>query len=114
VFLSIALFVFGGSSDATPETPAESARGRVRHAVTALLLLGWTGLYAATLDWLGFFLATVVFLLGSFLLLGERRRWVIAATTLGTAGTLYLLLHFGLGLYLPRGSLWLLLGFANV
>jgi len=109
VLFSIALFVLGGKPNESSALKTDSTHGSSRHAVTALLLLAWTGLYGATLDWIGFFLATLSFLVGGFLLLGERRGRVIAATALGTAGTLYLLLHFGLGLYLPQGSLWSLL-----
>ncbi len=106
VLLSIALFVFGGKPESRGDAAVASANPH--HVLTALLLFGWTGLYGALLEWVGFFLATLMFLIGGFLLLGERRGRVIAGTALVAAGVLFLVLRFGLGLYLPQGSLWVL------
>lgn len=108
VLLSIALFVTGGES--SPSSVAKGVTGfRARDVVSALLLLCWTALYAWFLGWLGFLLATALFLAGGFALLGERRALLIAGTALVAAGALFMVLRYGLGLYLPAGSLWSLL-----
>lgn len=111
VVLSLALFMVGGAGPAAltqVATEQDSPRGdQLKHISTAIALLIWTAFYANLLDWLGFFAATTLFLLGGFGLLGERRVTVLFAVALTTAALMYLLLRFGLGLYLPDGLLWL-------
>jgi hypothetical protein len=63
-------------------------------------------LYGAMLLLLGFWAASVVFLAGLLIVLGERRWALVAAITVGTLGTIYLIFEMGFGIRLP-GSLLL-------
>jgi putative tricarboxylic transport membrane protein len=63
-------------------------------------------LYGAMLLLLGFWVASVVFLAGLLLVLGERRLPLVAAITVVTLGTIYLVFELGFGIRLP-GSLLL-------
>ncbi len=56
--------------------------------------------YGLTIKWPGFFLATSFFLIGGFLLLGERRWWVVLVSSLPIAAGFELILHGLLGIYI--------------
>lgn len=101
VLLSLVLLVTGG---ATETSQVVQKRLQFSDLLAAGLLLGWTAIYALLLSWLGFWLATCGFLLGGFALLGERggRALVIAVAV---ATLLWVLLRFGLGIYLAPGTL---------
>jgi putative tricarboxylic transport membrane protein len=79
-------------------------RGRSRRD----MMISYIGppLYGAMLLLLGFWAASVVFLAGLLIVLGERRAAVVAAITVGTLGTIYLVFEKGFGIRLP-GSLLL-------
>jgi putative tricarboxylic transport membrane protein len=61
-------------------------------------------IYGATLLLLGFWLASVIFLVGLHWVLGERRPMVMALIAGGTLGAIYLVFEAGFGIHLP-GSL---------
>jgi len=108
VLLSLALIVAGGTTrrnapDSGADTPPRFLAVDV--FTVGLLLLG-TVAYAYLLQWVGFWLATFAFLASGFLLLGERRLLLLLVIALLIATLLWVLLRFGLGLYLPSGSLW--------
>lgn len=120
--LSLALFVAGGDTPQEQhqdqhleqDIQSDSKRHQPANILTAVALLVWTALYATLLGWLGFFTATAGFLLGGFFLLGERRPTILIGVAFGAALLLFGLLRFGFGLYLPQGSLWVLLGIPDV
>ena len=90
-----------------PQHSGESTPARsVRDTLSAAALLLWTFCFAFLLGVAGFWLAVSLFLFGGFLLLGERRVWFAALVAAGSGTVLYLLLKFGLDLYLPVGTLW--------
>lgn len=76
--------------------------------------LGWAGLdwrrplllaalmvvYGLTIKWPGFILATAFFLIGGFLVLGERRWWVVLAASLPVAVGFELVLDGLLDIYI--------------
>lgn len=77
------------------------------------LLVSYAGppIYGAMLAVLGFWLASLVFLLGLLAVLGERRPLVIAAIAGGTLGAIYLVFEIGFSIHLPGSMLLpLLLG----
>jgi hypothetical protein len=77
------------------------------------LLVSYAGppIYGAMLVVLGFWLASLVFLVGLLAVLGERRPLVMAAITGGTLGAIYLIFEIGFSIHLPGSMLLpLLLG----
>lgn len=73
-----------------------------------LLLAGLMVLYGLTIKWPGFFLSTSLFLIGGFLVLGERRWWAILALSVPIAAGFELVLDGLLGIYIEDPFLtWL-------
>jgi len=62
--------------------------------------------YGYLMPSLGFILATTLFLVAGFLILGERRRSILLFLPLVFSLVFFLLMTEGLGLYLSPGSLW--------
>ena len=60
--------------------------------------------YGLLMEPLGFVLATTLFLLAGFLILGERRRGVLIVLPLAFSVAFFLLMTAGLGLYLAPGA----------
>jgi hypothetical protein len=67
-------------------------------------------IYGAMLIVLGFWLASVIFLVGLLAVLGERRPLVIAAIAGGTLGAIYLVFEVGFSIHLPGSMLLPLFG----
>ena len=117
VLCSVALWVLGA-----PKARSEAAAARndaTDYRVTAdvglvVALLLWIALFAALLDFIGFGLAVWLFLFVGFTLLGERRWTRSAVISTAVALGTWALLSYGLGLYLPAGSLWSSLGLLHV
>lgn len=59
------------------------ARGKIIRVVGSMALLG---MYVGAMDFIGFDLATALYVFGSLALLGERRVWVLAITPIVFAG----------------------------
>lgn len=90
------------------ETPPPAAVKFEWGKVLVLSLL--MSAYGFTLKPLGFILATSLFLIGGYLVLGERRPWLLAAASLPLVVLFWALLTQVLGIYLDPGDLfaWLL------
>jgi hypothetical protein len=71
------------------------------------LLVSYAGppIYGAMLAMLGFWLASVVFLVGLLAVLGERRPLMITAIAAGTLGAIYLVFEVGFSIRLPGSML---------
>lgn len=67
--------------------------------VTVLMLA-----YSLLFDFLGFLLATILFLFGGFLILGERNLWLSAAVAAGLSLFMWFVLTQVFELYLDNGS----------
>jgi putative tricarboxylic transport membrane protein len=82
--------------------------GAVLHFNWKLLLsfLLLMALYAAGLTYLGFIIATTLFLGIGFYLLGERRKHVLFGVSLPFVSVFYLLLTQGLDIYLEPGVIF--------
>ena len=76
--------------------------------VLALILL--MAAYVTLFSFLGFVLASALFLQSAFFLLGERRLFVSLSVSLGLVLFLWLLLTQVFGLYLDEGTLYRVLG----
>ncbi len=76
------------------------------HWSTALALLSLVVAYALLLDGFGFLICTGLFLFAGFGLLGERRWLRSALVAAGLVLALWVVLVFGLGIYLAPGRVW--------
>jgi len=84
--------------------PANFVGLRWIHAAAFLALMSAYGLAIRPL---GFVLSTLLFLAIGFVVLGERRPIPIIATAASVTGGFWLLMHYGLGVYLaPWPSVW--------
>jgi hypothetical protein len=61
--------------------------------------------YAALLYLLGFWIASVVCLIGLMVLMGERKWWLMTAITGGTVLTIYAVFYLGFSIRMPAGAL---------
>jgi putative tricarboxylic transport membrane protein len=72
--------------------------------VTQLLVL--VVAFALALDWVGFFIATIFFLIGGYWLLGERRIKTLLVASVPFAGGIWFVLTQLLDIYLAPGQLF--------
>lgn len=86
------------------ESISEGARDYKVKPVLGLILL--MAAYVALFSYLGFVLASALFLQSAFFLLGERRLLVSISVSLGLVLFLWLLLTHVFGLYLDGGTLY--------
>ena len=95
----------------SPETPEPSQPwGRLKGFdwVRVVALLGFMVLYGLALQRIGFLLSSTAFLVAGFVLLGERRWWVITAASLPVVAFFQFALHGVLGIYIADPFLaWL-------
>ncbi|MEM7221154.1 MAG: tripartite tricarboxylate transporter TctB family protein [Pseudomonadota bacterium] len=92
----------------------DTAAVSARDAWLAGALLALIVLYALALPRIGFGMATLLFLLASFRLLGERRPGLTVGVALATSLIFTFLLRVALGVYLAPGAWWVALGLAHV
>ena len=90
------------------ESISEGARDYKVKPVLGLSLL--MAAYVALFSYLGFVLASALFLQSAFFLLGERRLLVSVSVSLGLVLFLWLLLTQVFGLYLDGGTLYRVFG----
>lgn len=78
--------------------------------VTAILLVVAMFLYGLTMKWLGFILASILFLLGGFWVLGERRLKLMLITAIPLVLVLWAIMSRLLGVYIAPGEIFYQLG----
>ena len=76
---------------------------------TTFMLIILMFLYALAFDLLGFMLAGMLFLFLGFIILGERRIILSITVSVGLVLFLWIILVQGFGLYLDKGSLYVML-----
>ena len=76
-----------------------------KQAVTLIAMAAWTALYYAVFEWLGYLLATPVFLFGLLSHFHRGKHVVNAAVAIGFSLVVYALFSLLLGVPLPRGLL---------
>lgn len=99
--LSLALLI-GAQRDAEHRL---SLRGYDFALVAKLLVL--VVLFALALEWVGFLLATVFFLIGGYWLLGERRLKTLLLASIPFAAGIWFILSQLLDIYLAPGQLFI-------
>lgn len=101
VLLSVVTIVLPATDAEAPDAGADTARHWPGVIALSAAVLG----YALVIDWLGFLLATFLFLSGGFVLLGERRWPVVVVTAGALVAGLWLVLAGVLDIYLAPGRL---------
>ncbi len=87
----------------SPSTDWDALRG-LRWGPAILLLIAMS-LYGTLIEFLGFIAATLLFLVGSYLILGERRPLAMILASIPLVLGFWWLMHF-LGIYLNPGELF--------
>jgi hypothetical protein len=68
--------------EAPPDLSAEALAEKKRQRTTVTLSIAAFVAYILVMPWIGFILATLIYILAFALALGERRRWVLAVSPL--------------------------------
>ena len=105
--LAIGLFVFGGSGKGGQSFRSAFAGLDWGKSLQLLVLMV---LFAVAIEWLGFVIASALFLAGGFWVLGIRRWRTIALGSLPLSVGFWLILAKLLDIYLSPGELWFMLG----
>ena len=74
------------------------------------LLIGIMIFYGITLSFLGFVISSVIFLVGGFCILGERRIWLLFIGSVPLVLFIWFLMSRILGMYIAPGEIFYLLG----
>jgi putative tricarboxylic transport membrane protein len=74
------------------------------------LLIGIMIFYSITLRFLGFVISSIIFLVGGFCILGERRIWLLFIGSVPLVLFIWFLMGRILGMYIAPGEIFYLLG----
>ena len=77
---------------------------------TAIQLVILMMVFGLIMKWLGFILSSILFLMGGFWVLGERRFKLMLFSALLLVAVLWFIMAFLLGVYLAPGEIFYLLG----
>lgn len=77
---------------------------------TAILLTAMMLVFGLTMKWLGFILASILFLLAGFWILGERRKRLMLLTAIPLVCVLWVIMSILLGVYIAPGEIFYQLG----
>lgn len=108
VLLSLAILVSPTVDPAGKKTLAAETAGM--DWSTAILLVVLMFGYGLTMKWLGFILASILFLLFGFRILGERRIKRMLLTAIPLVLVLWAIMSLLLGVYIAPGSIFYQLG----
>jgi putative tricarboxylic transport membrane protein len=98
-----------------PSSPSEEDRG-LKAAFTGLdwprvgLLIAMMIFYGLTLRLLGFVISSIIFLVGGFTILGERRWWLIFVGSVPLVLFIWFLMSKILGMYIAPGEIFYMMG----
>jgi len=108
IFFSLAILVLPTADPAGKTSLAEETEGM--DWTTAILLVVAMFLYGLILKWLGFIIASILFLLTGFWILGERRVSLMLFTAIPLVLVLWALMSILLGVYIAPGEIFYQLG----
>ena len=74
------------------------------------LLLGMMVFYGLTLRFLGFVISSILFLVGGFIILDERRLWLILVGSVPLVLFIWFLMSRILGMYIAPGEIFYMMG----
>jgi len=95
--------------DTARRAPDDGGFWRFLEQVTPLrqaVMLAFVALYVAAMPWLGFVVASGVFLFVAITFLWRRRLWLTAGLSGVALATIYLIFRVAFQVVLPRGSLF--------
>ena len=78
--------------------------------MTAILLVIIMFAFGLTMKWLGFIVASIIFLLAGFYILGERRVKLMLGAAIPLVLALWAIMSLLLGVYIAPGEIYYLLG----
>ena len=108
VFLSLAILVSPTVDSAGEKSLAEETKGM--DWSTAILLVVLMLVFGLTMKWLGFILASIIFLLAGFWVLGERRKKKMFFTAISLVLIMWGIMSLLLGVYIAPGEIFYQLG----
>ena len=94
----------GEEKEAPQEPPSpEEAAGRKRARKTVVLCSAATLAYIFAMQWIGFALATLLYVLSFILVLGERRKWVLLVSPVLVTVLILLVFSMFIAIPFPKG-----------
>jgi putative tricarboxylic transport membrane protein len=108
MFLSVMIMVLPSSEESKQESVKLIFRGvdwRRAGWIVVLMVV-----YAFAMTWLGFVIASILFLAGGFHILGERRVKVLLPASIPLVVGIWLLMSKILGMYIAPGEIFYLMG----
>jgi len=108
VFLSLAILILP-----TADPEGKKSLGEVTKGMdwsTAILLVVLMMAFGLTMKWLGFIIASIVFLLVGFWILGERRKKLMLLAAIPLVLVLWGIMSVLLGVYIAPGEIFYQLG----
>ncbi len=108
IALSIAIIILPTVDSAGKESLAEATKGM--DWSTAIMLVVLMLIFGLIMKWLGFILSSILFLLGGFYILGERRIKRMLFSAIFLVVTLWFIMSWLLGVYIAPGEIFYQLG----
>ena len=102
-FLAIVSHIIKSKEPQGEQKPLGITKHTVRQTAIVMLLMV---IYSALLDPLGFIVATLIFLISGFWVMGERRARIVLFASVPMVVFFWLLMNQLLNIYLAPGSLW--------
>ena len=106
--LSLAILVLPTRDPEGKETLPEVTRGMAWGQAIALVLLMIA--YGLIMKWVGFIVASILFLMAGFYVMGERRRKFIVLASIPLVVFLWFVMSSLLGVYIAPGEIFYMLG----
>ena len=102
-FLAIVSHIIKSKEPQGEQKPLGITKHTVRQTAIIMLLMV---IYSALLDPLGFIVATLIFLISGFWVMGERRARIVLFASVPMVVFFWLLMTQLLDIYLAPGSIW--------
>jgi putative tricarboxylic transport membrane protein len=106
--LSVLIIVLPASKESKQE-PVKLVFGGLDWRRTGLIVVMMV-VYAFAMTWLGFIIASILFLAGGFYILSERRIMILLAASIPLVIGIWLLMSKILGMYIAPGEIFYLMG----
>ncbi len=108
IVLSLAIIVFPTVDPSGKTSLAKETKGM--DWSTAILLVVLMLVFGLIMKWLGFILSSILFLIGGFCILGERRIMRMIFSAVFLVGALWFIMSVLLGVYIAPGEIFYQLG----
>lgn len=108
LILSLLILILPTADKSGKRTLSEETRGM--DWKKAIMLVVAMVIYGLTMKWLGFIIASIIFLMFGFYILGERRFKKMALAAIPLVIVLWFLMSTLLGVYIAPGELFYMLG----